>query len=308
MNINSFDEEFEKATSNLLELVNGFFDDKMIFLGKTTNNVFSILKLRENSVNCGLKEGITIHLNESVCQLIFNSKKPVLINDTKIHKVAKLVPMVLEANIHSYIGVPIMLKNGEVYGTLCAVDSKSSNFNEEDIKTLENLAYLFSFVVDLGKLALHDGLTGLYNRHFLHSLAFENLEKQGTLLLLDLDGFKEVNDQLGHAAGDGVLKEVANRIKKHITDNDYAIRWGGDEFIIIYPELHSEGNILKRVETIFQEITTIPAMTSNISITTSIGIVRYPHDGEDIETLLRHADIALYQAKRNGKRNFQFYK
>jgi diguanylate cyclase len=307
MIINSFSEEFDKATNHLLELANKFFHDKMIYLGKTSKNAFSILKLKENNVNCGLIEGMTIHLNESICQFVINSKNPVLINNIKIDERAKRISVVSEANISSYIGVPIILKNGEVFGTLCAIDSKTSNFNEDEVKTLENLAYFFSFVVDLGNLALTDMLTGLYNRNFFHSLTLEKLQQQGIFMMLDLDGFKEVNDQLGHVAGDRVIKDVANRIKAHITENDYAIRWGGDEFIIIYPGLYSVDAIVQKVEMIFHEIITIPAITNNLSISTSIGIVRYPQDGKDIETLLRHADIALYQAKGNGKKNYQFY-
>ncbi|UOE92490.1 sensor domain-containing diguanylate cyclase [Alkalihalobacillus sp. LMS39] len=216
-------------------------------------------------------------------------------------------PHFIAANVLSYIGVPIILKNGEVFGSLCAVDSKPTIFTEEEKQFFTKIARLFSYVVELERLAIFDSLTGLYNRHFL----YENVELQnpGSILFLDLDGFKMINDDFGHDIGDFVLKEVANRLKaltKNYPDS-YAVRLGGDEFVIVVPQLIDKDDIADFANQVIRMMDNWQILDKKLQLTTSIGIVRYPSDGKDIKLLLKFADLALYRAKAKGKNNYQFY-
>jgi diguanylate cyclase (GGDEF)-like protein len=128
------------------------------------------------------------------------------------------------------------------------------------------------------------------------------------MLFLDLDHFKVINDTLGHDAGDELLCEVARRLQTCLRESDLVARISGDEFVVVLPEV--EDRVL--VETVAGKIIDIVAQPYNIAgrqckVTASIGISIYPDDGEDEETLTKHADTAMYQAKEAGKNIFHFY-
>jgi diguanylate cyclase (GGDEF)-like protein len=163
-------------------------------------------------------------------------------------------------------------------------------------------------------LAYHDGLTGLPNRSMFsrllgHSISEAHRYKRRlAVAFLDLDRFKQINDTLGHEAGDQLLQQVATRLKGCVRDSDMVARLGGDEFVVLLPELADE----KYASIVAQKILAAAArpftlMGQEFRVTASIGISTYPHDGLDEQTLTKNADIAMYQAKAEGKNNFQFY-
>jgi diguanylate cyclase (GGDEF)-like protein len=163
-------------------------------------------------------------------------------------------------------------------------------------------------------LAYHDGLTGLPNRSLFSKLLSQSISeahryhKQLAVSFLDLDRFKQINDTLGHEAGDQLLQEVATRLKGCVRDSDTVARLGGDEFVVLLPEL-GDG---KYAATVAQKILTAIAkpftlIGQEFRVTASIGISTYPEDGLDEQTLTKNSDIAMYQAKAEGKNNFQFY-
>ncbi len=163
-------------------------------------------------------------------------------------------------------------------------------------------------------LAYHDGLTALPNRSLFSKLLSQSIseasryDRQLAVLFLDLDRFKQVNDTLGHDAGDQLLKEVALRLEACLRGSDTVARLGGDEFVILLPELSQDND----VATTAQKILTSIARPFNLQgqefrVTASVGISVFPQDGLDEQTLTKNADIAMYQAKQRGKNNFQFY-
>ena len=159
-----------------------------------------------------------------------------------------------------------------------------------------------------------DDLTGLVNRNlFTDRLAnaLDSAKRNKTklaLLYLDLDGFKHINDTLGHLVGDQLLKEVAERLLNNIRKSDTVARLGGDEFAILLPETGSDYEIETTVNKIQSNLVQPFRLEGNDSfISASIGITIYPDDGVDTTTLLRKADSAMYKAKGNGRNNFQFF-
>jgi len=163
-------------------------------------------------------------------------------------------------------------------------------------------------------LAYHDGLTALPNRSLFNKLLSQAISvakrfrRQLAVAFIDLDRFKQINDTLGHEAGDELLKEVANRLKACLRDSDTVARLGGDEFVVLLTELGDE----QYAATVAQKIITAVArpftlLGQEFRVTASIGISTYPKDGPDEQTLTKNADIAMYQAKEDGKNNFQFY-
>ncbi|MCH9673080.1 MAG: EAL domain-containing protein [Gammaproteobacteria bacterium] len=163
-------------------------------------------------------------------------------------------------------------------------------------------------------LAYHDSLTGLPNRTKL----IERLEraisrarrtdmKMG-VLFLDLDGFKLVNDSLGHDIGDLLLRAVADRLAGCLRDTDTVARLGGDEFTVILGEVHSDEQIGRAARRVLEQLAKpIEVGGREIFVGASIGIAVFPSDGKDVRTLLRSADMAMYRAKDSGRNNYQFY-
>jgi diguanylate cyclase (GGDEF)-like protein/PAS domain S-box-containing protein len=168
----------------------------------------------------------------------------------------------------------------------------------------------------LAQLAHYDLLTGLPNRALFRqtlgaalSLAADEGTKLG-LLFVDLDGFKQANDTLGHGLGDLVLQRVAEQLTRCVRDGDTVARLAGDEFTVILPRIGGRENALRVASKILGELAHPlrlhgPGVT--VTITAGVGISFYPEDGQDIGTLLKHADAAMYTAKRQGKNRCVFY-
>jgi diguanylate cyclase (GGDEF)-like protein len=162
--------------------------------------------------------------------------------------------------------------------------------------------------------ATHDALTDLPNRILLHdrikhgiSLAVRNKSKLG-ILFLDLDRFKLINDSLGHDAGDQLLIEVANILKSTLRKGDTLARVGGDEFVMVIPDIIKDEHLFTVANKLITSFETpIKIADRLLNVTASIGISVFPDDGEKSSILLRNADLALYHAKELGRNQFQFY-
>lgn len=165
------------------------------------------------------------------------------------------------------------------------------------------------------RLAYHDALTNLPNRTlFNNRLALElsraqRSQHKASIMLLDLDRFKNVNDTLGHSLGDELLKSVGKRLSDTVRSSDTVARMGGDEFIMLLPEIANLKDAMKIAEKILDTIRK-PFMIDGheLNITTSIGISVYPTDGENAETLIKNADIAMYKAKDAGRNQYKRYR
>jgi len=166
----------------------------------------------------------------------------------------------------------------------------------------------------LGFLAYHDPLTKLPNRLLLrdridHSL--QNALREGSeaaVLFLDLDRFKGINDTYGHAVGDGLLREVAKRIKNLVRKEDTVSRYAGDEFVVFMeniPDAKSPAKLAQKLIDTFNAPVYIKG--HRLKISTSVGISLFPQDGHNTDTLIKNADAAMYRAKKEGRNNFQYY-
>ena len=158
-------------------------------------------------------------------------------------------------------------------------------------------------------MAYHDALTGLANRELFSLRLQEAIAANDSVavLFMDLDGFKSVNDTLGHDTGDLLLQEIARRISGEVGDGDTVARMGGDEFTVVIPSPASPEALEETAAGILEGIS-VPARLSgrDISVTASIGISIYPDDGVTVQDLMKHADIAMYAAKEQGKNRYCF--
>ena len=276
----------------------------MLFISKTSNDTFHIIQTLDNNTGIRISPDQKLPIKESYCQqILFGNQGPLIINDSHTHPFTSKLPITDELNIHSYIGVPIFYKNGEMFGTLCALDSKPSNYEDEDIEILEKFSNLFSYVIELEQQMKIDFLTGLYNRNYLYN-HFHHLAEEGSMMLIDLDGFKQVNDHYGHDVGDQVLMEVGHRLKQNIHTEDLAIRLGGDEFVLVFPNKTDMFFIEEIGSRISKQLSNWTSFFQPISVSASIGIVQFTRDGNNLRELLKKADTAMYNAKRAGKNTY----
>jgi diguanylate cyclase (GGDEF)-like protein len=163
--------------------------------------------------------------------------------------------------------------------------------------------------------AQHDSLTGLCNRTLLEERITQAIalaqrhHKKVAVLFLDLDGFKHINDSLGHPIGDKVLQSVAQRLVMCVRSTDTVCRQGGDEFVVLLSEVEQGEDSGITARRLLQSVAETHSIDQHdLHITTSIGVSIYPDDGLDAETLIKNADTAMYQAKEHGRQGYQFFK
>jgi len=220
-----------------------------------------------------------------------------------------------EAKIQSLICIPIHSKDSVIGFIGFDQISKDKSWKTLDFELLRVLANIVADAIakvatekEINDLAYYDALTNLPNRVLFKDRleqALDLAKRSGKFLgviFLDLDGFKEVNDTLGHDWGDHLLKQIGKRLSAAVRKYDTVARFGGDEFLIMVPQLAQKKDleeVAKKITRIFQQPVIIEEQ--EFFINASSGVAVFPEDGEDVKTLLKNADMAMYVAKKNGK-------
>ena len=225
-------------------------------------------------------------------------------------------------NIKSLLFVPLRLET-QFWGCLGLVECKSERYwSKHEESSLITMAASISGARQRQQIeekiryqAMHDLLTGLPNRLRFNDILNQGIQKiiqqeeSIAVMFLDLDRFKIINDTLGHTVGDNLLKIVAQRIRDTIRIEDVVARWGGDEFTIFLPRVTEIPPIIQIAKNILQTLEDAFYINGHeLYISSSIGIALLGKDSPDAETLIQHADAALYYAKNQGRNNYQFYK
>jgi diguanylate cyclase (GGDEF)-like protein/PAS domain S-box-containing protein len=217
---------------------------------------------------------------------------------------------------------PILSHRGDVLGVFAMHSTEARKPTLIERQVIEITTRVAGIAIERAQaedrihfMATHDSLTGLPNRSLLHDrltqamLYAKRYDRWVTILFVDLDNFKLVNDSLGHNAGDELLRIIAARMVGCVRATDTVVRLGGDEFVVV---LFDQPKSVELIATTFQKLRSSiaePIMLAGhpLQITGSIGIANYPEDGTDPDTLLANADAAMYRAKEIGRDNFQFY-
>ena len=231
-----------------------------------------------------------------------------------------------EWGIESYFGSRLKGLQNEVIGLIVIMDTRPLELPSWKRSLLRVFAARIGGELqrrraeeDIYRLAHYDILTGLPNRLLFHDRleqAMVHAQRNDqclALLFIDLDRFKHVNDTLGHAGGDLLLREVAGRLTALLRRSDTVARLGGDEFTILMTDFHSESAMLKVVTGLSHRIIEVlgePFLIDNVEmfISASVGITCFPADGVNIDYLVRNADLAMYKAKEQGRNCFEFYR
>jgi diguanylate cyclase (GGDEF)-like protein/hemerythrin-like metal-binding protein/PAS domain S-box-containing protein len=206
---------------------------------------------------------------------------------------------------------------GEIEGAWLALSSIKDNQGviSHYVGVVSSITHLVKRQQILEVEANHDALTGLPNRRLLQdrlSQAITHSHRDGrmmALFYLDLDGFKQINDTLGHDAGDDVLRLIAGRLSKVLRGQDTVVRLGGDEFVLLLGDLESEESAVQLLNRLLKDIAQPMAIHGKpAEVSASIGVTFYPRDQSTPDQLLKHADEAMLTAKREGKSRYHFYK
>lgn len=262
--------------------------------------------------------------SDSIFNYIFKTGESLLLNYNKYKR------MIDRGDFNSYdvitnkqvwLGVPLKIEN-KIIGSMILQSYTDPNlYLKKDIKLMEFVSQQIATAIDrkqaeekLKFLSLYDPLTKLPNRVLFYDrmkqeIAYARRErKKFSLMFLDLDNFKEVNDKFGHDIGDQLLQGIAKRFSKLLRKSDTICRLGGDEFIILLPRLaQPRENTIDVTRKIFSSLSEPLLIGGNqIHITISIGIALYPDDGEKGEVLIKSADKAMYLAKKEGPNNYHW--
>ncbi len=217
--------------------------------------------------------------------------------------------------LRRYISIPLeKLRQFAYYQSSIPEVFKVRELESVRYSMVQTFARLESEKNELYLIARTDALSGLANRNSLEEYLQKLIavsareKKQFAFLFLDIDHFKSINDSLGHNVGDELLQNVASVIQKVVRPNDIVARIGGDEFVIVLQDYASYLELSAIIERIQKQLMSPWLIqTHPIHITSSVGIAIYPNDGTDIVTLMKHSDIAMYQAKKQGRAQYQFF-
>ena len=308
-------------TLNLGELLDSVLDTVLMVMGVEVGGIF-LLDKKTNKLLLRAHRGMSpefarrvqvVSIGDGFIGQVAKSGKPILAED--ISADSKLLWMrKMGDGIQSFAAVPIMAKE-KILAVMGVGSRKYRKSPDWEMLMLDTIANQIGMAIENAQLYEHalelaftDGLTGLYNRRYImDQIERELIRAQRSkvplsLIMVDLDGLKAINDRFGHHEGDGFLKEVAGIVKVNTRASDVAARWGGDEFMLLAPgtDSRSASKIAERIRAQVERHK-IQLEGDEVGITISAGIVSYPTHASAVEELLKKADEAMYNAKRGGK-------
>ena len=259
--------------------------------------------------------------HERLAGLIFEARATVMSGDLQAEYPDGQAATSRQAGIHAMIGTPLHVGDKHFALVFASHARVNRRFDDEDRAYVELLADYIGRILFMAEqdrqisyLAYHDPLTGIANRRQFQLRLSETIagaRRRGRrfgVAYVDLDRFKEVNDTLGHAGGDGILLEAARRLGTAVRHEDLVARLGGDEFAVLVSEIEGPADVQELAQRICRVLAT-PFRTGHhdFYLSASVGIALYPDDGDTAETLFANADAAMYRAKEEGRDKYCFY-
>jgi diguanylate cyclase (GGDEF)-like protein/PAS domain S-box-containing protein len=253
-----------------------------------------------------------------------DQRQPVVVTDTRAPVFApRFVEEPRWVGVRAVLDAPVLL-DGEVQGVLTVHHPHARAWDEDEVNFVSTAALMTALAIEaaqrqdaegrIEQLAWYDSLTGLANRNLLREtmrdliMTAANRRRRIAVMLIDLDRFKDVNDTLGHLVGDALIKSVAQTLRETVGDAGLVARLGGDEFVVLVNEFEHRQEVALLAARIAQSLHRtdfVPNVDTQVSA--SVGIALFPEHGRDMSTLLKNADSAMYQAKRDGRNQFSFF-
>jgi len=251
-------------------------------------------------------ESKEMQISETFCRFTMAGDAPMVVEDAATDARFADSPLVNNGTgIRFYAGVPLRTRDGYNLGTLCAIDPKPRQFGAKDVAIMEELARVVMRDLELSQRVAVDELTGALLRPTFKAEARRYLSLAGrnnepvTALVFDLDHFKAINDEHGHATGDAVLAAVGAACREQLRSSDFLGRLGGEEFAILLPNTDIDGGA--QVASKLREAVAGLSARFGFTVSASFGVAARGGKFDDIEAMLDRADQAMYAAKRNGR-------
>ncbi|MBS9719308.1 sensor domain-containing diguanylate cyclase [Tianweitania sp. BSSL-BM11] len=292
----------EEAFDRIVRLIRNVFDVPIAFISMIAAD-------RQWAKACiGLPDP-NLDRKVTFCRMVLASGQPVVIEDLSQAEDWKNSPFVTgPAHMRFYAGVPLRTMDGFVLGTLCAIDKKPRSFTEANLDVLTDLAAIVMHELELRRTAEVDVLTKVLTRRAFTVQARQVLalmdrqDRFSSVIMLDIDRFKAVNDTHGHATGDLVLSEVARICQTQLRSTDLVGRLGGEEFVVLLPGTGAK-DAVRIAEKIRKAIAAaaIDVGSTSLAVTSSFGIATVDAKTSELNALLGLADAGLYMAKSRGR-------
>ncbi len=309
MEIFGKDVSTEEILSRVTESIANFFQKEIVIVQMFGQHFFQDIK------------GENLNIPEETFEEIVTRAYPLLINNISSFPKYKFLQT---AGISSFILVPLKNKKEEVTGVIGVLSKQQRIFVQKDLSLLKLISIPISLIIENAELmektkilSITDALTSLYNRRhfqtFLEKILTQAKEEKFhvSLAMCDIDNFKIYNDKNGHLAGDTVLKNLAEILHRNIKGSDIAARYGGEEFVIVFPDTHKD-IAFRLSDTIRKKIADVKFPGEEYqpggNLTISFGVACFPCDATTGEELIKKADIALYEAKNQGRNRVIMFK
>jgi diguanylate cyclase (GGDEF)-like protein len=307
--------EFGQLANQALLNILGIITTQSVILlmaNAEDNEVFEVIESKGFSEDA--LDNFTIYRHDKLIHYLEIIKKPFQIKDIS-REFQDIIPILKKLEVQV---VAPLFSSDEIFGILClGPNIKDEGYTEDNLETLAIMTNMLSVALHNSQMYNHiktlsytDGMTGLHNYRFFRLRLKEEIARTKrdnsplSLIIMDVDHFKNYNDRLGHPAGDDVLRKLSGILRKSVRDNDIVARYGGEEFAIILPNTEEMGSFTL-AERIRQKVEKSHFFKQNIQpegkITISAGIATIPHDAVVVEDLIIAADRALYHAKHSGR-------
>ncbi len=313
----------QEIVGGLIKQIENFKEIDIFFLTMFDNGPNKISYYLFNSDDKLLKSGeLSEQLNGNFINQIVDQKSTIYLPDYDGSDILVEIPERKNYSLekmHSYLGIPL-IQGKEVIGILSTISKSIDAFNQKQIRLLETIASQISITLQnvkmyerMKELAIIDELTGIYNRRFFYLAANKEIEravrygKNLSLILIDIDHYKDVNDHFGHMAGDKVLQKLTQVIQKELRSSDVFSRYGGEEFLILLSDTDGEAAafVAERIRATVENLH-VNYNEEEISVTVSLGVTQITAERNTLQELIAIVDQALYGAKQKGRNRVEF--
>ncbi len=306
----SLDETYESVVKMLARIVP--FDNCTIFIYDTLHK--KLVPKASHGVVVNLIDHIPFEHGNGVSGWVAQNRKQIVVQDL-VKETGLLNVELIPPRVRSFVSTPLYVQQSLI-GVINLSHEAPNAFSSADVRLVSTLASQIAQAIErvevvrsLEQMAITDGMTGLYNHRYFQ-MCLDNEMRRATrydqpltVMMLDIDHFKKINDRYGHGTGDYVLSEVSDVLRQSIRQTDVAARYGGDELIVIFPHTTAADATVaaERMRAAVQDREFICPNGSRLSLTVSIGVASYPTHASSREDLILQADTALYRAKKSGR-------
>lgn len=315
--------DIEQVLASIMDRVSALLKPKnwsLLLLDEKSQELFFQVFVGDKKTEQKIK-GLRLKLGEGIAGWVAKEKEPVWVDD--VYRDPRFSPKVdkaIEFRTEAILCVPLIARD-RVLGVIELVNMRDlrdekGTFREEDLKVLQTIADYAAIAIEnarnfarIQELTVTDDLTQLHNSRFLHEILEHELSRaqryraEMSVIFLDLDHFKNVNDTHGHLVGSRLLAEVADVIRERLRQSDYGVRYGGDEFVCLLPQTpkHRAEEVARRLRRAINDHQFLKDDPKPVRLTASFGVAAFPTDAKTKEDLLRLADNAMYRVKNTTR-------